>query len=312
MKQIHFILSCLATSFILGGCATTTPSQPNPSSFQQATSLKEYIALKRGSETINYNVIAEREYQSIIEYRTYDEAMNVADARDIMEVLDDAKGYCESIKGKSVYGDKAIQALNARPTLLSLDYVSYKSAIREQGLGKYEGFYQCLSPNDGFSIISIKDNVELRQSAILGNKRDLKETYSRFYLIQHDKAQSLGLKTWLKGSKYAQISSKYTSFEDLLNLEKNSSIFPWRYERITGAQKYCTYHGGELFVSNALTQFKPITMDEYLFMRLETMNPTTINVFMNQETFTCKNSAHPAQSFTLIHTDKQLEYKKGE
>ncbi|QIR76364.1 hypothetical protein [Sulfurospirillum diekertiae] len=95
-------------------------------------------------------------------------------------------------------------------------------------------------------------------------------------------------------------------------MEKNSSVFPWRYERITGAQKYCTYHGGELFVSNALTQFKPITMDEYLFMRLETMNPTTINVFMNQETFTCKNKTTPAQSFILIHTDKQLEYKKGE
>jgi hypothetical protein len=158
----------------------------------------------------------------------------------------------------------------------------------------------------------MKDNVELRQSAILGNKRDLKETYSRFYLIQHDQKQSLGLKTWLKGSKYAQISSKYTSFEDLLDLEKNSSVFPWRYERITGAQKYCTYHGGELFVSNALTQFRPITMDEYLFMRLETMNTTTINVFMNQETVTCKNKTTPAQSFTLIHTDKQLEYKKGE
>ena len=311
MKQILFILSCLATSFIFSGCATT-PLQPNPSSFQQATSLKEYIALKRGGETINYNVIAEREHQSIIEYRTYDEAMNVADARDIIEVLDDAKGYCERIQGKSIYGDKAIQALNARPTLLSLDYVSYKSTIREQGLGKYEGFYQCLSPNDGFSILSMKDNVELQQRAILGNKRDLKETYSRFYLIQHNKVQSIGLKTWLKGSKYAQISSKYTSFEDLLDLEKNSSIFPWKYERITGAQKYCTYHGGELFVSNALTQFKPITMDEYLFMRLETMNPTTINVFMNQETFTCKNKTTPAQSFTLIHTDKQLEYKKGE
>ncbi|AOO64211.1 hypothetical protein [Sulfurospirillum halorespirans] len=311
MKQIHFILSSLAASFMLGGCATTT-SQPNPSPLQQATSLKEYIALKRGGETINYNVIAEREYQSMIEYRTYDEAMNVADARDIMDVLDDAKGYCESIKGKSVYGDKAIQALNARPTLLSLDYVSYKSAMREQGLGKYEGFYQCLSSYDGFSIVSMKDNVELRQSSILGNKRDLKETYSRFYLIQHDKAQSLGLKTWLKGLKYAQISTKYASFEDLLDLEKNSSIFPWRYERIIGAQKYCTYHGGELFVSNALTQFKPVTMDEYLFMRLETMNTTTINVFMNQETVTCKNKTTPAQSFTLIHTDKQLEYKKGE
>ena len=143
MKRTHILLSSIMTVVFLSGCATT-PSQPNPSSLQQAPSLKEYIALKRGGETINYNVIAEREHQSIIEYRTYDEAMNVADARDIMEVLDDAKGYCESIKGKSIYGDKAIQALNARPTLLSLDYVSYKSAIREQGLGKYQGFYQCL------------------------------------------------------------------------------------------------------------------------------------------------------------------------
>ena len=82
MKPI-VVLPLIAAALFLAGCATTS-SQPNPSSLQQATSLKEYIALKRGGETINYNVIAEREHQSIIEYRTYDEAMNVADARDIM------------------------------------------------------------------------------------------------------------------------------------------------------------------------------------------------------------------------------------
>ena len=89
MKQILFLFlsSILALSFF-NGCATT--SQPS-TALQQATSLKEYIAFKRGSETLSYAVVAEKENQTLIEYRTYDEAMNVADARAMMDVLDDAK-----------------------------------------------------------------------------------------------------------------------------------------------------------------------------------------------------------------------------
>ena len=309
MKQTLFLFlsSILAISFFNGCAATSQPSSTLP----QVTSLKEYIAFKRGSETLSYAVVAEKENQTLIEYRTYDEAMNVADARAMMDVLDDAKGYCELIGGLSIYGDQAIKEINTHPTALSLDYVNYKSTMQKQGLGKYEGFFQCRSPKDGFAITFMKDHVEVRQSAILGNQRDLKETYSRFYMIQHDHMQSLGVKTWLKSTKYAQFLTNYTSFEEILGLEKNSSILPWRYERILGAHKYCTYYGGEFYVSNAFTQSQSMSIDDYLFTRINAMSSTTINVFMNQDTFICKNK-DPKKAFRLIHTDKQFEFKQGE
>lgn len=309
MKQTHFLLSSILVISLFSGCATT--SQPNPALPQQAASLKEYIALKRGSETLSYTVVAEKENQTLIEYRTYDEAMNVADARAMMDVLDDSKGYCEQLGGLSIYGDQAIKEINTHPTALSLDYVNYKNTMQKQGLGKYEGFFQCLSPKDGFAITFMKDHVEVRQSAILGNQRDLKETYSRFYMIQHEHKQSLGVKTWLKSTKYAQFLTNYTSFKEILGLEKNSSILPWRYERILGAHKYCTYYGGEFYVSNAFTQSQLMNMDEYLFTRINAMSPTTINVFMNQDTFICKNK-DAKKAFRLVHSDKQLEFKQGE
>ena len=309
MKQTLFLFlsSILALSFF-NGCATT--AQPN-TALQQVTSLKEYIAFKRGAETLSYAVVAEKENQTLIEYRTYDEAMNVADARAMMDVLDDAKGYCELIGGLSIYGDQAIKEINTHPTLLSFDYVTYKNTMQKQGLGKYEGFFQCHSPKDGFAIVFMKDHVEVRQSAILGNQRDLKETYSRFYMIQHDYKQSFGVKTWLKSTKYAQFLTNYTSFEGILGLEKNSSILPWRYERILGAHKYCTYYGGEFYVSNAFTQSQLMSIDDYLFTRINAMSSTTINIFMNQDTFICKNK-NKKKAFRLIHTDKQLEFKQGE
>lgn len=308
MKQTLSLLSSILALSFFNGCATS--AQPS-TALSQATSLKEYIAFKRGSEILSYAVVAEKENQTLIEYRTYDEAMNVADARAMMDVLDDAKGYCELIGGLSIYGDQAIKEINTHPTALSIDYVNYKSTMQKQGLGKYEGFYQCRSPKDGFAIVFMKDHVEVRQSAILGNQRDLKETYSRFYMIQHAHLQSLGLKTWLKSTKYAQFLTNYTSFEEILGLDKNSSILPWRYERILGAHKYCTYYGGEFYVSNAFTQSQSMSIDDYLFTRINAMSSTTINVFMNQDTFICKNK-DPKKAFRLIHSDKQLEFTQGE
>ncbi|NBK99969.1 MAG: hypothetical protein EOM50_18550, partial [Erysipelotrichia bacterium] len=113
MKQTHVLLSSILVISLFSGCATT--SQPN-TSLPQATLLKEYIALKRGSETLSYAVVAEKENQTLIEYRTYDEAMNLADARAMMDVLDDAKGYCELIGGLSIYGAQAIKEINTHPT----------------------------------------------------------------------------------------------------------------------------------------------------------------------------------------------------
>lgn len=67
MKQTLFsFLSSILCTF--NGCATT--SQPS-TALQQATSLKEYIAFKRGSETLSYAVVAEKENQTLVEYHTY-------------------------------------------------------------------------------------------------------------------------------------------------------------------------------------------------------------------------------------------------
>ena len=58
MKQTLFLLSSILALSFFNGCATT--AQPS-TALLQATSLKEYIAFKRGSETLSYAVVAEKE-----------------------------------------------------------------------------------------------------------------------------------------------------------------------------------------------------------------------------------------------------------
>jgi len=303
--------SAILAVILLSGCASTSQPSINSKMDTTASSLKEYIAQKRVDDAVNYSVIAERQDQTLIEFRTYDERFADATSRDVMEVLDDLKGYCQSINGRGVYGDQAINTLKAFPTLLSIDYVAYKREIREQGVGYFAGFYKCASPKDGFEVV-MKDEVEPRQSNILGNKRDAKQTYSRYYLVSHEKPQTLGQKTWLNNQKYANFANQYPLIEGVLGVGGgNSNVIPWRYERITGAQKYCTYHGGEFFVSNPMTKFKDMSMDEYLLTRMDELkNTSSINVFMDNETFTCKNPQDKKHDFILIHSGKNIEFKR--
>lgn len=302
---------CLAVSMavIMSGCAT---SQSNVNNGQIATtsptSLKEYISQQRAQDvgfSYNYyNVIAENSKQTIIEYRTINEVVKGATARDVMEVLDDLKGYCTLIGGTGVYGQQSIDILKYRPTSLSLDYVSYLNAMKAQK-GYNSGFYQCSSPKDGFKV-TLKDYLEVQQSDTLGNKRDIKETYSRYYFVEHDKPQTLGQKTWLSNPKYATFANKTPRVEQFFG----DTTFPWKYERIMKSQQYCTFHGGEFLIKSPMLQFKEVSMDEYLFERMAQFKDTTaINVFMKAETFTCKGTKGGEHDFTLMHSGQNLELK---
>lgn len=307
MKQVHFLFTSIVTAVLLSGCATT--SQPKEA-VKPANSLKEYIAQQRAQDIQYsydfYNVIAESEKQSLIEYRTFGESVAGATARDVMEVLDDLKGYCEQIGGQSIYGDQAIKTLNGLPTALSLDYVSYTSTMKKQGNGKFEGFYQCLSPKDGFNV-TMRSNLELQQGTILGNKRDIKQTFSRYYLVDHDKTQPMGLKTWLSNPKYAAFASKTPTVGTFFQ----ETSFPWKYEPIMKSYQYCTYHGGQFTIQSPMMQFKEVSMDEYLLARMEALKASkSINVFMDKETFTCKDTKENQHDFSLQHQGQTIVWKR--
>ena len=143
--------------------------------------------------------------------------------------------------------------------------------MQKQGRGKFDGFLKCTNSSDGFEIEYMVDNVDLRRDDMIGG--GYMQTYSRFFLINHQKSQSSNQKTWQNNSKYTSYE-KDKSVKEILSIENN--ITPWRYEKAMGAYKYCTFNGGEFFVKNQITKNEPINIDEYLIQRANAMNKSQI------------------------------------
>lgn len=306
MNPSHLV-AVFAAGLVFAGCAVS--DQSRIVNIGQLNGLKDYIGQKRATDTGSYDIIAERPYQTIIEYRTFNEPTNTADARDIMEVLGDANEYCQAIGGNGIYGDRSIRALQDLPTAFSIDYVGYRNEMNRQGLGHYGGFYKCASIKDGFEIEHMKDNIELRQDHMIGG--GYMRTYSRYYLLNHDKPQAFGLKTWMKSDKFIKYAAKHKKPADYFGIDSTARA-PWKYERATGAQKLCTIRGGQLYIANALTKFGKMSVDDYLFTRLEQINgKSTINMFMDKDYFWCENPSDKSEEFTLEHIGQDVYYKDG-
>jgi hypothetical protein len=301
-KMHKNIIITLTAILMLSGCMAT---QPNVKLDKNITSFKEYINQKRADDVQHYNIIAELPHQSIIEYRTTNEQTTMRNASDVLEILDDAKEYCQAIGGNGIYGDQAIKTINQLPTAFSFAYQGYKNDMRSQGFGKYSGFYRCASAKDGFEIEYMKSNIGLRQRHIIGG--GYMQTYSRHYLITHKSLQKIGQKTWLHSPKYRSYAEGKSPKEYFDVDEKSQAT--WRYEVNTGAQKYCTYNDGELYISNAVTKNKLMLIDDYYFTRLEQIkNKSSINIFMTPEYLVCENSVKPQFAFVIEHPKQNTKY----
>ena len=296
------IIMTITAILMLSGCMAT---QPHVKLDKSITSFKEYINQKRADDVSHYNIIAELPHQSIIEYRTTNEQTTMRSASDVMEILDDAKEYCQAIGGNGIYGDQAIRTINQLPTAFSFTYQGYKNDMRSQGFGKYSGFYRCASAKDGFEIEYMKNNIGLRQRHIIGG--GYMQTYSRYYLITHNNIQKTGQKTWLHSSKYRSYAEG-KSPKEYFDVDENNQA-TWRYEVNTGAQKYCAYNGGELYISNAVTKNKLMLIDDYYYTRLEQIkNKSSINIFMTPEYLVCENIAKPQFAFMIEHPKQNTKY----
>jgi len=308
MKKHNILLISggIAAMVLFSGCAGTQPHIPITSDIQ---SFKDYILKKRANETGNYDIIAEKPHQTIIEYRTFNEQSNLADASDIMRVLDDAKEYCQAIGGNGIYGDQAINQLQGLPTSFNIDYVKYRNEMTRQGFGHYSGFYKCASAKDGFEIEYMKEDIELQQRDMIGG--GALETYSRYYLTTHDKPQNTNSKLWFKSDNYKSFVAKNETAEKVFNIDNTAQI-SWTYEKATIAQKYCSYNGGNLYIANALSSYKKIDIEDYYFARLEQIkDKSSINIFMDIDYIWCENPNNKAQEFTLVHNGSTVDYKNG-
>jgi hypothetical protein len=307
-KQNLLLIGSIAATVLFSGCAGTQPSVPMTKDIK---SFKDYIVKKRGntSDVYEYNIIAEKPHQTIIEYRTKNEVPATRDAGDVMEVLDDAKEYCQAIGGNGIYGDQAIKTINSLPTAFSVNYLGYKNEMRSQGFGHYDGFYKCASLKDGFEIEYMRDNIELQQSNMIGG--GYMQTYSRYYHIIHDKPQKRGSKLWLVNDKFKSIADKYPTAKDAYRVDE-SGQFDYKYERIGFAQKYCSINGGELYVANAPSSYKKMSIDDYYFVRLNKLRENrSVNIFMDRDYFWCENPNNLTKEFTLVHNGSKIDYKQG-
>ena len=119
---------------------------------------------------------------------------------------------------------------------------------------------------------------------------------------------------------------KDKSIKEVLALENNTT--PWKYEKASGAHKYCTLDGGMFLVKNQITKNKPMNIDEYLIQRANSMNESQLECLekrkqgkgcyiMSHYTFTdndmlfCKNTNNTDQEFTLEHQNDSLVYKNA-
>ncbi len=250
-KQNLLLIGSIAATVLFSGCAGTQPSVPMTKDIK---SFKDYIVKKRGntSDVYEYNIIAEKPHQTIIEYRTRNEVPATRDARDVMKVLDDAKEYCQAIGGNGIYGDQAIKTINSLPTAFSVNYLGYKNEMRSQGFGHYDGFYKCASLKDDFEIDYMRDNIELQQNNMIGG--GYMQTYSRYYHIIHDKPQKRASKLWLVNDEFKSYTNKYPTAKDAYRVDESGQLITNMKNRF--CSKYCSINGGKLYVANAPSSYK--------------------------------------------------------
>lgn len=313
-------LAILAT-FMFSGCVTS--QTPQVANIDKLDSFRDYIFKKRSNESGNYNLIATTAHKTLLELRVFNEPTSTADATDVLKVLDDVKTYCSAKGGNLIYGDGSIAAIENLPTAFSFDYIAYKNDMQKQGSGKFDGFLKCTNSQDDFEIEYMVDNVDLKRDSMIDG--GYMQTYSRYFLINHKKPQNDNQKTWQNGSKYSNYA-KDKSIKEVLALENNTT--PWKYEKASGAYKYCTLNGGMFLVKNQITKNKPINIDEYLIQRANSMNESQLECLekrkqgqgcyiMSHYTFTdndklfCKNRNHTSQEFTLEHQNDSLVYKNA-
>lgn len=310
MRLINFLLIVTVT-FIFSGCVAS-PS-PEIANIDKINSFRDYITQKRANESGNYSLIATTAYKTLLELRVFNEATSTADATNVLKVLDDAKSYCGAKSGRLIYGNGSITAIENLPTAFSFDYIGYKNDMQKQGSGKFDGFLKCSNSQDDFEIEYMIDNVDLRRDHLIGG--GYMQTYSRYFLINHKKSQS--------SSKYSN-HAKSKSIQEILGLKNNTAT--WKYEKATGAYKYCTINGGEFFVKNQITKNKPMNIDEYLIQRANSMNESQLEclekrkqgqgcyimshyAFTDNDVFDCKNTHHANQAFILEHQHEAISYK---
>lgn len=262
-------LFTIMTTFIFSGCVAS--QSPQIANVDKINSFRDYVIQKRSNEVGNYDVVATTANKTLLELRVFNEPTSTADATDVLKVLDDVKTYCSAKGGYVIYGDDLIFAIENLPTAFSFDYIGYKNDMQKQGSRKFDGFLKCTNSNDDFEIEYMVDNVDLRRDDMIGG--GYMQTYSRFFLINHQKSQSSNQKTWQNNSKYTSYE-KDKSIKEILSIENN--ITPWRYEKAMGAYKYCTFNGGEFFVKNQITKNEPMNIDEYLIQRANAMNKSQI------------------------------------
>ncbi|MBE3609070.1 hypothetical protein [Campylobacter californiensis] len=320
MRLLSVLLTITAT-FIFSGCVAS-PS-PQIANVDKINSFRDYVIQKRSNEVGNYDVVATMANKTLLELRVFNKPTTTADAIDVLKVLDDTKTYCSAKGGYVIYGDGSITAIENLPTAFSFDYIGYKNDMQKQGRGKFDGFLKCTNSSDDFEIEYMVDNVDLRRDHMIGG--GYMQTYSRYFLINHQKPQSSDQKTWQNSSKYDNYS-KDKSIKEILSIENGTT--PWKYEKATGAYKYCTFNSGKFFVKNQITKNTPMNIDEYLIQRANSMNESQIECqekrkqgqgcyimshynFTDNDMFYCKNQKHTELEFTLDHQNNSIFYKNS-
>lgn len=318
MKKYLLIFGSIVM-LIFSGCAGNNYQIGTPQ-VKQADNLKDYIIKKNknAGTMIVYQIVAENPKETVISYRILRENSKFKTAQPIITVLDDAIEYCKYIGGHPIFGDQSIDTLKSLPSLFDSKYSNYIKQMNMQGKGLYEGFFKCESPADGFEIDYMLSNVE-KDSWYSHFAGAYMSDYSRFFHIYHNKPQKIGYKSWFESKPIKDKVLKNESAKKNMGYDTNNPR-PYSYQAIRYDRWYCSINGGKMYVSNKITNYKLMDINDYIIGAIDegikeysgkNRQPYIFPLFKGKTYFICENSKQPDKSFTLIKDKNRLAYKDG-
>lgn len=297
------------------------------SASDEAVDLKDYMIKKHPDSRALLGIFAENENTTI--FQTKDENVMLGydqkGDKSMKTFIEDSVGYCNSIGGKSIFGDVVIDYMghfdgqrgeainNMLGTLFhaATDDDVIKS-IKAQEKGAYSGFYECKSEKDGFRILDVIDSVDMTQQKAMQGYR---ASFFRYYYVEHDKQQKLGyIKKWINANEESKKYHSRLSFKDMLS----DGVGKHNYGLFDTVNRLCSFNNGEVFISSQSTDGNTMELNNYIAKKLKGIIDNNNSrkfrpsyVIDDKEYIWCKNTSNN-DNFKLIHDRSELKLVEKE
>lgn len=309
-----FLMSFGVSVFLMSGCATIGTAI-TPQTAAQKGGLKEYITENNKNDYHGIKIYADKPDVTILRTRVANQ--NGVGISDVYEVTKQLSNYCDGIGGKWIYGKQYGYLLNKYRNVYVNPIISVTTATQQiKALNSsYNGFGKCEAGNNSFDV-----KYEIGRFAI--NRIN----WSRFYKVTFAKQQNENNYIVRSNNALLTENNTFKNWNNFVNKAKNENIsaFGKGANFIANSYPICLKYGGNMYISNDLTNNKTENFNDYIFKRLDYLhnqypngtdtgsNIVELSLFAVKNTkIWCKNPNKPQYQFTLISQNNPggIEYK---